>query len=59
MKTKIVKTQEEARLYAIDWQNWVTEQNLSYEELFKWVTHFEDIAIEFDLVDEFKENGII
>ena len=54
-----IKTQEEAREYAIDWQNWVSEQNLSYGELAEWGDILEQIAEKFDLHDEFKENGII
>lgn len=53
------KTQEEAREYAIDWQKWQAEQSLSYGELAEWGDHFREIAEEFDLVEEFKENGII
>lgn len=59
METKQPTTQEEARQYAIDWQNWQAEQSMSYGELIAWQDHLETIAIEFDLVDEFKENGII
>lgn len=60
MQKQTPKTQEEARQYAIDWQNWVAEeQSISYSELAEWQAHFEEIANKFDLVDEFKENGII
>ena len=52
-------TQAEARQYAIDWQNWVSEQNLSYAELTEWQDYFQKVAKKFDLVAEFKENGII
>jgi len=52
-------TKEEARQYAIDWQNWQSEQNLSYGELEEWNQFFVNLADKFDLVDEFKENGII
>jgi hypothetical protein len=50
--------QEEALKYAIDWQNWMSEQNMSYGELSAWQDHLHTIALEFDLVDEFKENAI-
>lgn len=52
-------TTEQARQYAIDWQNWQSEQSLSYGELIAWQEHLNSIALEFDLLDEFKENGII
>lgn len=54
-----VKTQEEARQFAIDWQNWVSGQNLSYGELAEWNARLTDMAIVFNLTAEFKENGII
>lgn len=53
------KTLNEARQYAIDWQSWQSEQSLSYRELIKWQNLFEKLAIKFDLLEEFKENGII
>lgn len=59
MEKREVKTKEEARQYAIEWQNWVGEQDLSWEEISKMESDLEDLAIEFDLVEEFEENGII
>lgn len=53
------KTKEEARQYAIEWQSWVSEQDLSWEEIADWESYLEDIAIKFDLVEEFHNNGII
>lgn len=53
------KTQAEARQYAIDWQNWASEQSLSYSDLHKWAIVFDALASHFDLKEEFKENGII
>lgn len=52
-------TQDEARQLAIDWQVWQAEQSLSYGEYAEWGAYFRDLAERFDLVDEFKENGII
>ena len=52
-------TQGDARQHAIDWQNWQAEQSMSYGEVAYWEDHFRTIAIKFDLVDEFEENGII
>jgi hypothetical protein len=59
MKTRIVTTQEEAREMAIDWQDWQATQDLSYDEILKWQEYFESIAEEYNLTDEFSENGII
>lgn len=59
MQKKQIKTQDEARQHAIDWQKWASEQSLSYKELAKWQAHFRAIAEKFDLVEEFEENGII
>ncbi len=56
---KHITTQEEARQYAIDWQNWASEQNLSYGEMADWASYFQNLAEKFNLIEEFKENGII
>jgi len=58
MKEKTVKTEGEARQYAIDWQNWASEQNLSYGELAEWGAVFAKLGEKFNLTEEFKENGI-
>lgn len=52
-------TADEARELAIDWQQWQSEQSLSYYELAAHQAYFEALAYKFDLVDEFKENAII
>jgi hypothetical protein len=64
-----IKTQEEARQYAIDWQIWVSEQNpiganaddckLYTSDVAKWGEVFTELAERFDLEEEFRENGII
>ena len=54
-----ITSKDEARQYAIDWQNWSSEQSLSYFELAEWCAIFEKLAEKFNLTDEFKENGII
>jgi hypothetical protein len=66
MKKQTPKTKEEARQYAIEWQKWVSEQNeigkkptLYMSDLMGWQAEFERIGKEFDLTEEFKENGII
>lgn len=56
---KTVKTAEEARDQAIAWQQWSSEQSLSYGELSEWQYYFEALATKFNLTSEFRENGII
>ena len=66
MQKQTPTTQDEARQYAIDWQNWVSEQNttenpqsLYMSELVEWQEIFTELGERFDLTEEFKENGII
>lgn len=59
MRRKNIKTKEEARQMAIDWQGWQSKQSLSYSEVSQWQSYFETLAKKFNLVEEFKENGII
>ena len=59
MKMTTITSADEAREKAIDWQAWVSEQSLSYGELARWQNYFEEVAIIYDLEEEFKENGII
>jgi hypothetical protein len=54
-----VTSREEARDLAIEWQHWQAEQSMSYGELFLWQEYFLKLAEQFDLADEFRENGII
>jgi len=54
-----VKTKEEARQIAIDWQHKQSKQSISYMELSQWQKYFIRLAKKFNLTDEFKENGII
>jgi len=56
---KTPTTQDKARQYAIEWQQWASEQNLSLGELIEWQGVFSTIAQKFDLQEEFIENGII
>lgn len=53
------KTQGEARMYGIEWQNWASEQDLSWDEIAMHQNNLYLIAREFDLTHEFKENGLI
>jgi len=54
-----IKNKGDAIAYAIDYQNWSSEQNLSYGEIVKYQNHFEKLGKKFKLTNEFKENGII
>jgi hypothetical protein len=54
-----IKTKGEAQQYGIDYQNWVSKQNLSYGELVDYQIKLHAIAKKFGLVREFKENGIL
>lgn len=59
MKIRTPKTREDARKYAIEWQEWASGQNLSFGELVIMSNMFEKLAKKFDLTEEFKENGIL
>lgn len=56
---KTIKTADEATQLAIDWQQWASEQSLYMSEVAEWFDYFEKLARKFNLMDEFKENGII
>ena len=55
----LLKNKDEARQIAIKWQNWASKRNLSYGELVEWHGYFLSLARKFQLVREFKENGIL
>lgn len=57
--TQNITTKDQAIQYAIDWQNKVAEENLSYAELAEQQTELRALAERFNLVEEFEENGII
>ncbi len=59
MKKRNITTQDEARQYAIEWQNWQSEHVLSFGEAAEWADIFLGLANRFDLTEEFNENGII
>lgn len=59
MERTPINTPEEARQKAKDWQQWQAEQQLSWKELLEWEAYFDALAEGFDLVEEFKEEGII
>lgn len=61
-----VKSADQARELAIDWQHWVSEQNQPGEEptlymsdMAEWQGYFETLAKKFNLTEEFQENAII
>lgn len=54
-----IKSKEEARQQAIDWQYWAGEQNLSYSEIADWAGYFRTLGKKYGLLKEFKENGIL
>ncbi len=56
---KNIKSESEARQFAIDWQGWASQRSLSYQELNEWQNEFWVLAQRFNLVEEFQENGII
>lgn len=56
---KKIKTRAEARQFAIDWQSWQSDKALDWSRYAHWTHEFEILANKFDLVEEFKENGII
>lgn len=56
---KNVRNEAQARQVAIDYQAWSAEQSLSYGELVYFTNRLEAIAERFNLIDEFKENGVI
>lgn len=54
-----IKTKKQARQYAIDFQNWMSRKNLSYGLLLHFQNKLEKLGKQFDLTEEFEENGII
>ena len=49
--------------FVIDWQDWASQQNLSYGELSEWTGAIEQLARVADpsgeLIEELKENGVL
>lgn len=54
-----IGTREEARDFAIQWQADFARRDYSWSELQQWGAVFDLIGLDFDLLEEFKENGII
>ena len=59
MRKNVIKTKDEARRKAINFQNWQSEQSISWREVIEWKIYFKKLASKFKLQKEFKENGII
>ena len=49
--------------FAVDWQDWASQQNLGWLEVAGWQSRIKDLAVLADpsgeLLEELKENGII
>jgi len=59
MKMYAPKTAIEATQQAIDWQAWQADHSIFTSEIIKWQDHFIVMAKKFNLIEEFRENGII
>lgn len=59
MEMTKVKTKEQAISKAIEFQSWQSNQSLSYADVINWASYFDNLAREFDIEDEFLENGLI
>lgn len=55
----IDERRNQLRQEAMDFQMSFAINNFSYAELIAFQSYFEEQAEKYDLVDEFKENGII
>ena len=53
------KSKEDARDIAIDYQQWVSEENLSYGELAIYGNQLRKLGKKYGILREIKENGII
>lgn len=56
---KMPTSKADARQQAIDWQHWMSNQNLSMGEMIEYQNHFEKAGKKYGLLREFRENGII
>lgn len=50
---------DKARYLAINWQNNFSKKSYSWQGIINWQNRFLKIAKKYNLVKEFKENGII
>lgn len=54
--------EDTVRNFAIDWQDWASNQDLSYGELAEWTGAIEQLAGATgseELIEELKENGVL
>ena len=58
VQLQLIKTREEARQIAIEFQEWAQGENLSYSELAEYGGLFKILGNKFNLSEEFCENGI-
>ena len=58
-KTDHVRSAEQARDLAIEWQSWQAGHDLSYGEVVYYQNYFEALATRFNLTHEFLENGVL
>lgn len=56
---KEIATREEARQIAIDWQDRQSRKSMHYSEVAEWYSYFRALGMKFNLIREFRENGII
>jgi len=59
MATNYATRKEAAREEAIDWQDWLGENSVSYEGLAIATNYFEKLGRRYGLLREFRENAII
>ena len=59
MATNYATRKEKARQEAIDWQDWISENSVSYEGLAIATNYFEKLGRRYGLLREFRENAII
>lgn len=56
---KGIKTKDQARSFAVNWQNWQSKQIFTWYDNITWQYEMKKIGRKFGLIREFKENGII
>ena len=58
-KVRSIKTKDEARAFAIEFQDQMSNARISWGEVAFYQNHLNKLARRFGLVKEFRENGII
>lgn len=54
-----IKTADEARQYAIEWQEYASNNAMSWGQILNTLYDLQALAVKFNLQDEFRENGIL